>query len=101
MPIIAFGASSRQRPPFARTNSSLDRFHSRSESSRTPSRSKITASTTRTGLDRAPHELHGVVDRERGPELPQVVVKLRGTPRIGGRDRLGPGVEQVRRLAGP
>ena len=43
MPIIATGASSRHRPPASRTRASLASFQSRSESIRTPSRSKITA----------------------------------------------------------
>ncbi len=43
MPIMACGASSCHRPPAARTSASLAWFHSCSESSRTPSRSKITA----------------------------------------------------------
>src|SRR4051794_5665389 len=44
MPIITVGASSRQRPPASRTRPSLASFQRCSESSRTPSRSKITAS---------------------------------------------------------
>ena len=47
VPIIARGASSRQRPPAWRTNASLASFQSCSESTSTPSRSNITASGTR------------------------------------------------------
>src|ERR671914_392079 len=43
MPIIAPGASSRQLPPASRTRASFAAFHSGSESTRTPSRSKMTA----------------------------------------------------------
>src|SRR5690242_4690595 len=45
MPIITVGASSRQRPPDSRTSASLASFQRCSESSRTPSRSKMTTWT--------------------------------------------------------
>src|SRR5262245_50112450 len=44
IPIITVGASSRQRPPASRTRSSFAAFQRGSESIRTPSRSKMTAS---------------------------------------------------------
>src|SRR5262245_9217475 len=43
MPIIVLGASSSQRPPVSRTSASLAPFQRCSESTSTPSRSKITA----------------------------------------------------------
>src|SRR5262245_18470819 len=49
MPIMARGASSRQRPPDSRTSASRAAFHSGSESMRTPSRSKITAAGVMAG----------------------------------------------------
>src|SRR5947209_8710853 len=67
MPIIARGASSRQRPPAARTSDSLAWFQSCSESSSTPSKSKITASTTALVLPRIPRRALGslAVHRDR------------------------------------
>src|SRR5262245_66406219 len=49
MPIMARGASSRQRPPDSRTSASRAAFHSGSDSMRTPSRSKITAAGVTAG----------------------------------------------------
>src|SRR5215211_2999038 len=52
MPIITLGASSAHAPPDSRTSASLASFQRCSESSRTPSRSKITASGIARGCRR-------------------------------------------------
>src|SRR5215218_7317785 len=50
MPIMSCGADSRHRPPHSSATSRFISFQRCSESSRTPSRSKITASGTQPGL---------------------------------------------------
>jgi sulfoxide reductase heme-binding subunit YedZ len=51
-------------------------------------------------LDRAPHQLDRVVDRQRLAELPQMGVQLGGASGVGRRDGLGAGLEEVAGLAG-
>src|ERR1700758_1071980 len=50
-------------------------------------------------LNRAPHQLYRVVDRQRAPQLTQVAVKLCGAAGVARGDRIGPGVAQVSGLA--
>src|SRR3954462_2698132 len=60
MPIITVGASARHAPPRSRTSSAFASFQVGSESSRTPSRSKTTAS----GIAGASHTVPGMLFRD-------------------------------------
>lgn len=51
------------------------------------------------GADRPPHELNRVVDGQRVSQLTEMGIELGRAARVGGRDRLGSGLEQVVGLA--